>query len=103
MSETIALTDHFDESGLYEIRLKGHLNDRWIGWFGDAIITLEDNGNTLLICNVIDQAALHAADLACELFFADLRLQLHEAREALLLDLFRHRVRHQRGADYGRG
>ena len=59
MSETIAITDHFDESGLYEIRLKGHLNDRWAGWFGDAIITLEDNGNTLLICYVIDQAALH--------------------------------------------
>ena len=59
MSETIALTDHFDESGLYEIRLKGHLNARWADWFEDAIITLEDNGNTLLICNVIDQAALH--------------------------------------------
>ncbi len=25
----------------------------------DAIITLEENGNTLLICHVIDQAALH--------------------------------------------
>ena len=59
MSETKSLTDQFDESGLYEIRLKGHLNDRWADWFGDAIITLEENGNTLLICNVIDQAALH--------------------------------------------
>ena len=59
MSETITFIDHFDESGLYEIRLKGHLNDRWADWFGDAIITLEDNGNTLLICPVIDQAALH--------------------------------------------
>ena len=26
---------------------------------GDVIITLEENGNTLLICYVIDQAALH--------------------------------------------
>ena len=59
MGETITFIDHFNESGLYEIRLKGHLNDRWADWFGDAIITLENNGNTLLICNVIDQAALH--------------------------------------------
>jgi hypothetical protein len=59
MNETIALTDHFDESGLYEIRLKGHLNDRWANWFGEVAITLEDDGNTLLTCPVIDQAALH--------------------------------------------
>ena len=59
MSETITLTEHFDESGLYEIRLKGHLNVRWTDWFEDATITLEDNGNTLLICPVVDQAALH--------------------------------------------
>jgi hypothetical protein len=59
MSETNALTDHFEESGLYEIRLKGHLNDRWADWFGEVAITLEDDGNTLLTCPVIDQAALH--------------------------------------------
>ena len=59
MSETNAITDHFDESGLYEIRLKGHLNDRWAARIGDVVITLEADGNTLLICPVIDQAALH--------------------------------------------
>jgi hypothetical protein len=59
MSETNALTDHFEESGLYEIRLKGHLNNRWADWFGEVAITLEDDGNTLLTCPVIDQAALH--------------------------------------------
>jgi hypothetical protein len=59
MSETHALPEYHDESGLYEIRLKGHLNDRWADRFGDVTITLEDNGNTLLICPVIDQAALH--------------------------------------------
>ncbi len=59
MSETNALPEYHDESGLYEIRLKGHLNNRWAGRFGDVAITLEDNGNTLLICPVIDQAALH--------------------------------------------
>ncbi len=59
MSETHALPEYHDESGLYEIRLKGHLNDRWADWFGGVTIILEDNGNTLLTCRVIDQAALH--------------------------------------------
>ena len=59
MSETHALPEDHDESGLYEIRLKGHLDHRWVGRFGDVVITLEDNGNTLLICPVIDQAALY--------------------------------------------
>ncbi|RPI86394.1 MAG: hypothetical protein EHM41_08675 [Chloroflexi bacterium] len=59
MSETHALPEYHDESGHYEIRIKGHLHDRWADRIGDVTITLEDNGNTLLICPVIDQAALH--------------------------------------------
>ena len=47
------------EPGLYEIRLKGHLDDRWADWFEGLTITLEDNGDTLLSGPVIDQAALH--------------------------------------------
>ena len=59
MSGKHALPEYQDRSGLYEIRLKGHLDDRWADRFGDAVITLEDSGNTLLACRVIDQAALH--------------------------------------------
>jgi hypothetical protein len=59
MSETHALPEYHDEFGLCEIRLKGHLVDRWANWFGGVTITLEDNGNTLLTCPVVDQAALH--------------------------------------------
>ena len=59
MSETHALPEYHDESGLYEIRLKGHLDDRWADWFGGVTITLEENGDTLLTGPVIDQAALH--------------------------------------------
>jgi hypothetical protein len=59
MSETHATPDYYDQSGLYEIRLKGQLDERWSTRFGDAIITLEENGNTLLTCLVIDQSALH--------------------------------------------
>jgi hypothetical protein len=43
----------------YEIRLKGHLDDRWDDWFEGLTITLEEDGNTLLSGPVIDQAALH--------------------------------------------
>ena len=59
MSETSAVADDHDEPGLYEIRLKGHLDDRWADWFGGMTITLEDNGDTLLTSPVVDQAALH--------------------------------------------
>jgi hypothetical protein len=59
MSETPALPEYHGEFGICEIRLKGHLSDRWAGWFGGATITLEENGNTLLTYLVIDQAALH--------------------------------------------
>ena len=59
MSETHALPEYHDESGFYEIRLKGHLNDRWSERFEGLTITLEEDGNTLLTGPVIDQAALH--------------------------------------------
>ena len=59
MSETHALPEHYDGSGLYEIRLKGHLDGRWADRFDGLTITLEENGDTLLTGPVIDQAALH--------------------------------------------
>ncbi len=59
MSETHALTESHDGAGLYEIRLKGHLDDRWADRFEGLTITLEDNGDTLLTGPVRDQAALH--------------------------------------------
>ena len=59
MSETNTSIEDFNEPELYEIRLKGHLDDRWVNWFGDMTITLEGNGDTLLTGPVIDQAALH--------------------------------------------
>ncbi len=52
------MEDHY-EPQLYEIRLKGHLDDRWTEWFEGLTITLEENGDTLLTGPVIDQAALH--------------------------------------------
>jgi len=59
MSETHGSTEGPYEPGLYEIRIKGHLDDRWADWFEGLTITLEDNGDTRLTGPVVDQAALH--------------------------------------------
>jgi len=59
MSETHASTEDQYEPGLYEIRIKGHLDDQWSDWFEGLAITLEEDGDTLLTGPVIDQAALH--------------------------------------------
>jgi hypothetical protein len=59
MSETRASTaDHY-KPGLYEIRIRGYLADRWAGWFEGLTISLEEDGCTLLAGPVVDQAALH--------------------------------------------
>ncbi len=59
MSETPASREDRYEPQLYEIRLKGHLDNRWADWFEGLSITLEEDGDTLLTGPVIDQAALH--------------------------------------------
>ena len=59
MSEANISAEGSYEPGLYEIRIKGHLDDRWADWFEGLTITLEDNGDTLLTGAVVDQAALH--------------------------------------------
>ena len=58
MSESHASTEDHHEPGLYEIRIKGHLGDRWADRFGGLTITLENNGDTLISGPVVDQAAL---------------------------------------------
>ena len=48
-----------DAPARYEIRLKGHLDARWAGWFEGLTLTREDDGTTVLRGPVADQAALH--------------------------------------------
>ncbi|MGB0100384.1 MAG: hypothetical protein WBP61_08895 [Nocardioides sp.] len=43
----------------YEIRLHGHLDERWTAWFDDMTISVEPGGVTVLRGEVADQAALH--------------------------------------------
>jgi hypothetical protein len=59
MSDKQTFDEKHNQHQCYEIRLKGHLDDRWAEWFEGLTITLEDNGDMLLTSPVIDQAALH--------------------------------------------
>jgi hypothetical protein len=48
-----------DQPMVYQIRLKGHLSRQRMDWFEGLIVTLEEDGNTLMTGTMIDQAALH--------------------------------------------
>lgn len=55
---TNASPDLGDDSH-YEIRVKGHLDDRWSAWFEGLALASLPNGVTVIDCPSIDQAALH--------------------------------------------
>jgi hypothetical protein len=59
MSEAPVTNQKPDESDFYEIRIKGHLDDRWAEGFEGLSLTRESDGTTLLSGLVADQAALH--------------------------------------------
>lgn len=44
---------------IYQIRIQGHLGHQWTDWFDGLVISLEENGDTLLTGPVVDQAALY--------------------------------------------
>jgi len=47
-----------DSPYVYEIRVEGHLADRWSEWFEGLAICKQPNGETTLTGLVVDQAAL---------------------------------------------
>ncbi len=47
-----------DKPFFYEIRVEGHLTDRWSDWFDGLAIRNEPNGETTLTGLISDQAAL---------------------------------------------
>lgn len=59
MSDMQAPTGSRRETGQYEIRLAGHLDQRWAAWFDGLILTHEGDGTTVLHGQIVDQAALH--------------------------------------------
>lgn len=46
------------EKMIYEIRLSGHLPPNWGDWFDQATVLQSRDGETILICEVVDQAGL---------------------------------------------
>ncbi len=58
MSEIHPSSNDDYQLGHYQIRIKGHLDEQWADWFGGLKITLEEDGDTLLTGQVLDQAAL---------------------------------------------
>src|SRR5918911_149746 len=59
MSEPHVATEDHHEPGQYEIRLKGHLDNRWADRFEGLSFTHASNGTTILAGKLVDQAALY--------------------------------------------
>jgi hypothetical protein len=43
----------------YVLRVADHLDQHWSSWFGDLILTQEEDGTTSITGLIADQAALH--------------------------------------------
>ena len=59
MRDTHRPMEDYDEPGRYEIRLKGHLDERWAERFAGLTFSPASDGTTILFGPVVDQAALH--------------------------------------------
>ncbi|MBN1138905.1 MAG: hypothetical protein JXM73_20135 [Anaerolineae bacterium] len=49
----------FNKPAIYEIRVKGNLEPMWSDWFDGFAVIQQENDETLLTGQVIDQPALH--------------------------------------------
>ena len=59
MRETSASRHDHLEAGRCEIRLNGHLESRWVGWFDGLSFRHESDGITVIHGQVVDEAALY--------------------------------------------
>ena len=59
MSEQSKFHSTSPETLVYEIRVKGHLNEQWHSWLDGMTIELEADGISRIYGYVADQAALH--------------------------------------------
>jgi hypothetical protein len=44
---------------IYEVRVQGHLEDHWSDWLGALTLHRQEDGTTVLVGPIVDQAALH--------------------------------------------
>jgi hypothetical protein len=54
-----SMGDRSESSPVYQIKVKGNLDERWSDWFDGFTITYPSEDETLLRGRVVDQAALH--------------------------------------------
>jgi hypothetical protein len=59
MNDPHTSTGDVHQPGVYEIRLKGHLDGRWAERFDGLSLTHTDDGITILRGPVVDQTALY--------------------------------------------
>jgi hypothetical protein len=59
MRDTHPSTGDRHEPGRYEIRLRGHLDQRWAAWFDGLSLSPEADGTTIIHGPIADQSALH--------------------------------------------
>ena len=59
MKRTSKTSENYCEPEIYEIRLQGHLHDRWAIKFECMTLTRESDGTTKLYGQLPDQTALH--------------------------------------------
>ncbi len=45
---------------LYQIRVRGHLDQQWSGWFDGLTISNVERGEAIISGAIVDQAALHS-------------------------------------------
>ena len=72
---------------VYEIRVQGHLDQRWSEWFEGLTISYEGDGSTVLRGPLPDEAALHGVlikvrDLALPLLAVNRIVAGAETRES---------------------
>ena len=68
----------------YRIRVRGHLDGRWSDWLGELAIHLQEDGTTMLVGALVDQAALHGViarirDLGLPLLSVKLCVEPHRS------------------------
>jgi hypothetical protein len=55
-----ARTPGIGDTGGYEIRTRGRIDERWAEWFDEGVsLVHEAEGTTVIRCPALDQAALH--------------------------------------------
>lgn len=76
-----------DKACVYEIRIEGHLTDRWSDWFEGLAIRNEPDGETTLSGPFTDQASLfgllskiHALNLTLISVNRSTRLAMHDPK-----------------------